>query len=190
MRSLCMPTETRVRAQTELHGLMAEFDQPEPLLEAAHRARAEGYRNMDAYSPMPVEGLAEAVGFRSPWVQRLVFIAGLLGATGGFTLCWWMTVIAYPHIVAGPPPNSWPAYIPITFECMVLLACLTAVIGMLALNGLPRPYHPVFNVPAFVRASRDRFFLCIEATDPMFDRYATESFLKDLHPLGVSEVAA
>src|SRR5580692_9717658 len=176
--------------ETNLYGIMAEFDQPEPLLDAARRARDAGYRDMDAYSPMPVEGLAEAIGFRTSMVQRLVFAAGLLGATGGFTLCWWITVIAYPHNVAGRPLNSWPAYVPITFECMVLVACLTAVIGMLALNGLPQPYHPVFNVARFEHASRDKFFLCLEATDSQFDPKATREFLEQLSTQGVMEVEA
>jgi hypothetical protein len=167
---------------------MAEFDEPEPLLEAARRAHAEGYRQMDAYTPMPVEGLAEAIGFRTSMVQRLVFTAGILGATGGFTLCWWMSVIAYPHNVAGRPLNSWPAYIPITFEGMVLISCLTAMVGMLVLNGLPQPYHPVFNVARFEHASRDKFFLCIEAADPKFDPQATRDFLEQLNPKGVMEV--
>lgn len=171
---------------TDIYGLMAEFDDADPLLEAARRAQSEGYRQMDAYSPMPVEGLAEAIGFSGRAVQLLVFAAGLLGATGGFTLCWWMTVIAYPHNVAGRPLNSWPAYVPITFESMVLIACLTAVIGMLALNGLPQPYHPVFNVARFERASRDKFFLCIEASDPKFDILATREFLERLD--GAQEV--
>lgn len=186
-----MAIETNASGRVErLHGLMAEFDTPEPLIEAARRARKEGYRNMDAYAPMPVEGLSEAIGFRSSWVERMVLTAGLLGATGGFTLCWWMTVDAYPHNVAGRPLNSWPAYVPITFECMVLLACLTAVIGMLALNGLPQPYHAVFNVPQFARASRDGFFLCIESTDPKFDYEKTRSFLEQLQPREVMEVEA
>jgi len=175
---------------TELYGVMAEFDEPEDLLEAAQRARDAGYRRMDAYTPMPVEGLASAVGFDSNWVPRLVFIAGLTGAIGGFVLMYWITVTAYPHNVAGRPLNSWPAYIPITFECMVLLACLTAVVGMLALNGLPQPYHPVFNVKRFERASRDGFFLCIEATDPLFDPSATRQFLMQLHPREVTDVEA
>jgi hypothetical protein len=173
-----------------LYGLMAEFDQPEPLLEAAHKARGAGYRHMDAYSPMPVEGLAEAVGFRTTLVEKLVFCGGLLGAMGGFALCWWMSVIAYPHNVAGRPLNSWPAYIPITFEGMVLIACLTAVVSMLALNGLPQPYHPVFNVTRFEHASRDKFFLCIEATDPLFDVIATRMFLENLPAKEVLDVAA
>lgn len=174
--------------ETKLYGLMAEFDEPEPLLEAAKRAHDAGYRLMDAYSPMPVEGLAEAIGFRTSMVQRLVFTAGVLGATGGFMLCWWISVVAYPHNVAGRPLNSWPAYVPITFESMVLVACLTAVVGMLALNGLPQPYHPVFNVARFERASRDKFFLCIEAADPKFDLHATREFLLQLDPQGVMEV--
>ena len=184
-----MPTETKLSHEVELYGLMAEFSQPEPLLGAARRAHAAGYRNMDAYSSMPVEGLAEAIGFRSSWVQRIVFVGGLLGATGGFMLCWWITVVAFPHIVAGRPLNSWPAYVPITFESMVLVACITAIVGMLALNGLPQPYHPVFNVPQFERASRDKFFLCIEASDPKFDREATRDFLEQLNPEEVLEVA-
>lgn len=149
-----MLTQTNDYGQLgNLHGVMAEFDDPEALLQAARQAYAAGYRQMDAYAPMPVEGLAEAIGFRNSWVQRLVFIGGLCGATGGFMLCWWITVIAYPHNVAGRPLNSWPAYVPITFETMVLIACITAVVGMLALNGLPEPYHPVFNVGRIARAS-------------------------------------
>jgi hypothetical protein len=185
-----MFTETEVSGQFEsLYGIMAEFDDPESLLAAALRARSEGYSEMDAYSPMPVEGLADAIGFSSNWVQRLVFVGGLCGAIGGFTLCWWITVVAYPHNVAGRPLNSWPAYVPITFELMVLIACITAVVGMLAMNGLPQPYHPVFNVEEFARASRDKFFLCIEASDPNFDLERTRRFLKQLNPTEVMDVA-
>jgi hypothetical protein len=184
-----MPTETRATGQIEkLYGLMAEFDTPEQLLAAAEGARDEGYRDMDAYAPMPVAGLSEAIGFRSSAVQRIVFCCGLLGATGGFMLCWWMSVIAYPHNVAGRPLNSWPAYVPITFEGMVLIACLSAVIGMLALNGLPQPYHPVFNVKEFERASRDKFFLCIESKDPKFEIEATRAFLESMEPREVFDV--
>jgi hypothetical protein len=169
---------------------MAEFADPESLLHAARAAVAAGYRDMDAYAPMPVEGLAEAIGFRTSWVQHLVLAAGICGATGGFFLCWWITVIAYPHNVAGRPLNSWPAYVAITFECMVLVACITAMVGMLALNGLPQPYHPVFNVEQFARASRDRFFLCIEATDKKFNILATREFLEAMNCLEVMDVAA
>ena len=133
-----------------VYGVMAQFETPEQLVDAANRAYAAGYRNMDAYTPMPIEGLAEAVGFRRNWVAPIVLFFGLCGAAGGFALLWWISVIAYPHNVAGRPFNSWPAYIPITFECTVLLAALSAVIGMLALNKLPMPYHPVFNVPSFL----------------------------------------
>ena len=179
---------TEIKALGSLHGVMAEFDAPESLLGAAQHARARGYRDMDAYSPMPIEGLAEAIGFHGVGVQRLVLAAGLTGAGCGFGLCYWMSVIAYAHNVGGRPLNSWPAYIPITFEMMVLIACLTAVIGMLALNGLPQHYHPVFNVPEFARASRDRFFLCIEASDPQFESERTRQFLKELRPLEVTDV--
>lgn len=184
-----MLTETRVAGRVALYGLMAEFNTPEALLDAGRRARDAGYRDMDAYTPMPVEGLGEAIGFRSKAVSYFVFVGGLAGACGGFGLMWWISVIAFPHIVAGRPLNSWPAYIPVTFECMVLVACFTAVISMMALNGLPQPYHPVFNVPEFARASRDKFFLCIEASDPQFDLESTRRFLEELDPEEVHEVA-
>lgn len=184
-----MLTETRAAGHVKLHGLMAGFHQPEPLLNAGRRAYAAGYRHMDAYTPMPVEGLADAIGFRSNAVSRWVFAGGLAGACGGFGLMWWISVVAFPHNVAGRPLNSWIAYIPITFECMVLIACFTAVIAMLALNGLPEPYHPVFNVAEFERASRDKFFLCIESTDPLFDPETTREFLESLDPEEVSDVA-
>ena len=168
---------------------MAQFEDPEQLLEAANRAYAAGYRNMDAYSPMPIDGLAEAVGFRRNWVPLIVLFFGLCGGGGGFGLLWWISVIAYPHNVGGRPFNSWPAYIPITFECTVLLAALSAVVGMLALNKLPMPYHPVFNWENFAkRASVDRFFLCIEASDPKFDSAKTRAFLEQLNPEEVAEV--
>ncbi len=172
-----------------LHGALAQFNTPEDLIEAGEKAYAEGYRKMDAYAPMPVEGLAEAIGFRSNTISRLVFAGGLVGASAGFSLMWWISVIAFPHNVAGRPLNSWMAYIPITFECMVLVACFTAVISMLALNGLPEPYHPVFNVSQFERASRDKFFLCIEAADTKFDLKATHDFLAGLHAEEVLDVA-
>jgi hypothetical protein len=172
-----------------LHGIMAEFEQPEQLLEAARRTYAAGYRKMDAYSPMPIEGLADAIGFTRNWVSLVVLIGGLCGCIGGFSLLYWISMIAYPHNVGGRPFNSWPAYVPVTFECTVLLAALSAVVGMLAMNKLPMPYHPVFNVAEFAkRASIDRFFLCIEADDPMFDRQKTKAFLQELKPEKVAEV--
>ena len=172
-----------------LYGVMAEFEEPDQLVAAAQRAYSAGYRKMDAYSPLPVEGLAEALGFTRDWVAPSVLVGGVLGCCGGFSLMYWITNIAYAHNVAGRPMNSWPAYIPITFECTVLLASLTAVFGMLAMNGLPQPYHPVFNNPTFSeRASIDRFFLCIEANDPKFDLRQTKVFLSEMNPLEVAEV--
>jgi len=172
-----------------VYGLMAKFAGPEQLVAAAHRTYAAGYRKMDAYSPMPIEGLAEAIGFRRNWVSLIVLVGGLCGCIGGFSLLWWIAEIAYPHNVGGRPFNSWPMFVPITFECTVLLAALSSVVGMLALNKLPMPYHPVFNVPSFAdHASIDRFFLCIESDDPMFDREKTKAFLQELNPEEVAEV--
>jgi hypothetical protein len=171
-----------------LYGLMAEFTTPEALVEATRRAYSDGYRIMDAYAPMPVDGLPEALGSKRTWISTFVLLGGLAGGIGGFSLMYWISCIAYPLNIGGRPMYSWPAYIPPTFECTILLACLTAVIGMLFLNGLPQPYHPVFNVPRFQLASQDRFFLCIEAIDPRFNLEATKSFLVGLGPTEVSEV--
>ena len=172
-----------------LHGLMAEFDNPTALVHAAEQARLAGYRKMDAYSPIPIEELNEALGLNRTRLPKLVFIGGLLGGIGGYGLEYWSQAIAYPMNIGGRPFHSWPHFIPVTFETTVLGAALTCFVGMWALNKLPQPYHPVFNVPAFARASLDRFFLCIESADPKFDRHETERFLASLHPVGVSEVA-
>jgi hypothetical protein len=171
-----------------IYGLMAEFDSPETLLEAARRAFAEGFRKMDAYSPFPVDGLAEAIGFHRTRVPLIVLIGGILGCVGGFYLQYWVAVIHYPINIGGRPLNSWPAFIPITFELTVLLAALAAFFGVLALNRLPMPYHPVFNVERFELASRNRFFLCIEATDPKFDVERTRRFLEEIGSLGTHEI--
>lgn len=173
-----------------VYGLMAEFATPTALVAAANRARIEGYREMDAYSPIPIEELSEALGLRRTRLPRLVLLGGILGGLGGYALEYWSQAIAYPMNIGGRPYHSWPHFIPVTFETTVLGAALTAFFGMWALNKLPMPYHPVFNVDAFVRASYDRFFLCIESTDPKFDRGATRRFLEGLHAVGVSEVAA
>jgi hypothetical protein len=172
-----------------VYGLLAEFDTPDHLLAAARRAHEAGYRRMDAYSPFPIHGLAEAIGFHRNLVPLLVLLGGLAGALIGFGMQYWISVQAYPLNIGGRPLNSWPSFIPVTFEMTILLAALTAVLGMLALNGLPMPYHPVFNVPRFALATHDRFFLCIEAIDPLFDREGTHRFLQELGARGVSEVA-
>ena len=176
-------------AQTpSIYGLMAEFDNPTALVEAANRARLDGYRNMDAYSPIPIHELSDALGLRRTRLPRLVLLGGILGGLAGFGLEVWTQAIAYPMNVGGRPYISWPQFIPVTFETTVAGSAFTAFFAMWALNKLPMPYHRVFNVPAFARASTDRFFLCIEATDPRFDRMATRKFLESLHPVGVSDV--
>jgi len=172
-----------------IYGLMAEFDDPTSLVTATERAHHEGYRNMDAYSPFPIEELHHALGARHTRLPLIVLIGGLIGCIGGYTLEYWSSVIAYPLNIGGKPLHSWPAFIPVTFECTILAAALSCVLGMLALNGLPMPYHPVFSVPRFALASRNRFFLCIESTDPKFDLEATRRFLETLGPREVSTVA-
>jgi len=168
---------------------MAEFENPSALVAAAERARLAGYRQMDAYSPIPIEELNEALGLRRTRLPILVFIGGVLGGLAGYGLEAWTQIVAYPMNIGGRPFHSWPQFIPVTFEMTVLGSALTAFVGMWALNKLPQPYHPVFNVPEFARASTDRFFLCIEAGDPRFDRSGTRQFLEGLHPVGVSDVA-
>jgi Protein of unknown function (DUF3341) len=172
----------------DIYGLMAEFDDPNTLVAATHRAYAEGYRRMDAYSPFPIEELHEALGGGHTRLPLIVLMGGLLGCIGGYGLQYWVSAIAYPINVGGKPFHSWPAFIPVTFECTILVAALSAVLGMLALNGLPTPYHPVFNVPRFALASRNRFFLLIESKDVKFDVEATRRFLETLNPREVSTV--
>ena len=173
------------------YGLMAEFTRPENILKAAQAAYQAGYRAMDAYTPYPVEGLDEAIGLKNPSpVAYVVFIGGLLGGVGGFFMQYFATVIDYPLNIGGRPFNSWPAYIPITFELTVLLAAFAALIGMLIMNRLPEPYHPVFNAPEFERATIDRFFLAIEARDPQFDLEKTRNFMQSLGAERVDEIEA
>jgi hypothetical protein len=174
--------------QTGVHGLLAEFATADEILAAVRQARAAGYRNMEAYSPYPVQGLSDELGMARTRIPVIVLMAGLVGAGVGFFMQYWSIGVDYRLDVGGRPPNSWPAYIPITFEVMVLVASFAALLGMLFLNGLPKLYRPVFNVPSFDRATQDRFFLCIEATDPRFDVEGTRRFLAGLNPAEVVEV--
>jgi Protein of unknown function (DUF3341) len=171
-----------------VYGLLAEFETPEELLEAAHRTREAGFHSVDAYSPMPVEGLSDAIGFRHTRLPWVVFAGGALGALTGFFLQFYASGVHYPLNVGGRPFNSWPAFIPITFELTILGAASFAFFGLLAMNGLPTPYHPLFNVERFERASRDRFFLCVKSKDPSFDLRHTREFLEGLSPHAVAEV--
>ncbi len=172
----------------QAHGVMAQFKTPGELLQAARRARENGYTAMDAYSPFPIEGLHEALGHRDTRLPLAVLIGGIVGGAGGFLMQEYAAVIGYPLNVGGRPLNSWPAFIPITFELTILLAGLTAAIAMIVLNGLPQPYHPVFTVPGFERAMSDRFFLCLEASGPGFDPQAARRFLEGLRPERVVSV--
>ena len=171
-----------------LYGLLAEFDNPTELVAAIHQARAAGFRRMEAYTPFPVEEVVEALDQPPTVLPWLVFIGGLTGCVGGFFMQWYAAVYSYPVVVAGKPLFSWPMFIPITFELTILCASLTAVLGMLALNGLPMPYHPLFNVPSFALATRDRFFLCIQSRDPLFDEERVQRLLTGLTTHPVMEV--
>ena len=171
-----------------LYGVMAEFAQPEQLLAAARAAYQAGYRKMDAYSPYAVEGVAEAIGFTKTRVPLVVLLGGIVGALTAYGMQWYSAAVSYPLNVGGRPLHSWPAFVPITFELTVLFAAIAGLIGMLAMNGLPKPYHPVFNAPEFKLASQTRFFLCIEADDHVFNAEEVRKFLHSLGPLSVVEV--
>jgi hypothetical protein len=171
-----------------IYGLMAEFDDPSALVSAAKRTYAAGYRNIDTFSPYPIEEAWEAIGQHDRRLSLIVLVGGLTGLLSGLGLQEWVHNLAYPINIAGKPLNSWPQFVPVTFELTILFAALAGVIGMILLNGLPMPYHPVFNVPRFERASRDKFFLLVESTDPKFDRMQTLDFLKALDPSEVNEV--
>ena len=171
-----------------IYGILAEFDSPTDLVNAARRTYSAGYKKIDAYSPFPIEELAEAIGFHRTGVPLVVLIGGLLGCAGGYALQYWIAAINYPINIGGRPYNSWPAFIVVTFEMTILFAGLAAVFGMLALNGLPMPHHPVFNVPRFAFATKDRFFLIIFSSDVKYEPVETRRFLESLEPRSISEV--
>ena len=171
-----------------LYGVMAEFENPTDLVAAAHKVYSLGYRRINGYSPYPIEELSEAIGFTKTSLPLIVFIGGLVGGLSGFFMQYWIEVIDYPINVGGKPYNSWPAFIPITFEMTVLFAAFSAVLGMLILNKLPQPYHPVFNLPNFALATRDRFFLAIEANDAKFNHSEVVDLLNSLNAVAVNDV--
>jgi Protein of unknown function (DUF3341) len=175
-------------ATANYFGVLAEFAEAEDLLAAAREVHEAGYREVEAYSPLPVEGLAEALGFRRTRMPLVVLVGGIVGCFSGWALQYYTSVIAYPLNVGGRPVNSWPSFVPVIFEMTVLVAALSAVLGMLAMNGLPRPHHPLFGIPQFDRATQDRFFLCILAWDPMFQPTSARQFLERLRPVGVTDV--
>jgi hypothetical protein len=172
----------------KIYGLLAEFDTAEAVVEAAHRTYAAGYRKIDAYSPFPIEELSEAIGFHKNGVAPVCLLGGILGGTGAYLLQWWINTISYPVNIGGRPYHSWPAFIIVTFEMTILFGGLAAVFGMLVLNGLPQPYHPLFNVDRFSFVTRDRFFIAIFASDDKYDLVETREFLQTLHPHSISEV--
>jgi len=176
-------------SRPDLHGLLAEFLAPADLVRAAHAVHAAGYRKVDAYTPYPMEEVLEALDLHHSHVPKLVLAGGLFGLAAGWGLQYWASVVEYPMNIGGRPFNAWPVFVVPSFETTVLFAALAAVFGMLALNGFPQPYHPVFNVPTFAAATRDRFFLCVEAEDPKFDRATTRAFLQGLGAADVQEVA-
>lgn len=171
-----------------IHGLMAEFDSPTELVRAAEAATHAGYRKMDAYTPFPIEELHHAMHLPKSKLPLIVLLGGICGGLTGFLMQWYITVYDFPTNIGGRPLFSWPSYIVITFELTILFASIFATFGLLALCGFPTPYHAVFNHPRFERASRDGFFLCIEATDPLFDLEKTKGFLDELDPKGVAQV--
>jgi hypothetical protein len=171
-----------------IYGLMAEFDSAQALVDAAKKTHDAGYKKIDAYSPFPIEGLAEEIGMHFDEIPLTVLIGGIIGGCTGYLMQYWMSAVDYPLNIGGKPPHSWPAFIVITFEMTILFAGISAVLGMLAFNGLPMPYHPVFNVPRFAFASKDRFFLIVFSSDKKYSAVETRRFLDTLDPRSISEV--
>lgn len=172
----------------DIYGLLAEFDTPEALLEAARAAKARGYRRMDAYTPFPVEGLARALGRGRSWLPLVFLLGGIAGGVGGYFMQWYAMAVDYPLNVGGRPFHSWPSFVPVTFELTILIAALSGVLGLFLAIRLPRPHHPIFNAPDFERASDDRFFLCLESDDPHFALDAARQFLAERMPIRILEV--
>src|SRR4029077_2028252 len=181
-------TEMIHQHRSHIYGVLGEFETEHQLIHAAERAREAGYRRIEGYSPFPVEGLSEALGLKRNQVPLITLIGGLCGGLGGLFFQYWVNVISYPLNIGGRPLNSWPAFIPVTFELTILGASLSAVFGMLALNKLPQPHHPLFNVQRFKRASNDKFFLCIESHDRKFHLEETARFLQSINAQHVTEV--
>jgi hypothetical protein len=177
-----------MKPRPRLYGVLAEFDTPTALVAAARAATARGYRQLDAFSPFPIEELNHALPFKPTILPILVLIGGVIGGVGGYFMQWYAAVVGYPNDVGGRGLNTWPMFVPVTFELTILAAAFTAVLGMLALNGLPMPHHPLFEIERFALASHDRFFLCIQSLDPLFDEAGTKAFLESLSPKAVTEV--
>jgi hypothetical protein len=189
MKPQTVPQGTRFRPRERaLYGLIAEFAGPDELLLAARCAREAGFRRLQAYTPFPVEGLAEALGLRRDSIAAFTLIGGAIGGITGFVMQYYANVVDYPLDIGGRPFSSWPAFIPVTFELTILFGALTAFTCLLVMNRLPMPYHPVSNVPRFARASTDGFFLCIRADDQRFDLPDTRAWLERLLPRGIFEV--
>ena len=174
--------------RTPTYGLLAEFDSPTALVKAAEATHAAGYVKIDAYSPLPIEGLAEAIGFHHDLVPLVTLIGAIIGGATGYLMQYWINTMAYPLNIGGKPFHSWPSFIVVTFEMTILFGGISAVFGMLALNGLPMPYHPVFNVSRFAMASKDRFFLIVFSSDKKYDDVKTREFLQSLGPKTLTEV--
>jgi hypothetical protein len=176
------------KPQAPYFGLMAEFEKEEDFIQATRRVTAEGYHKLDAYSPYPIHEILDILHLHHNKLPKIVLIGGITGAVTGMGMEWFASVIHYPWNIGGKPLFSWPMFLPVAYELTILFAAFGAVFGLIALNGLPMPYHPVFNVPSFDRATDDRFFICIESGDPKFDLEKTKSFLEGLKPVSVSRV--